>query len=189
MELSSKLNEKTYIEEREVFSQVYLMVSRLNSCVTMNKDKARIFLKQTFITSSILPEKNDVYLNLQLSAMYWANWNHGSIVRQTGENSFRVCYATHSSLSEITSFLTYVKPKKVYLNVLPGGVERVEMFNQLALIQKQYTKDEYNPNDQPEGSFSTKRKFSFKRIKSMTSKMESLTSQQKEIDDKNLELS
>lgn len=179
MELSSKLNEKTYIEESEVFNQVYLLVSRLDSCVTMNKEKARIFLKPTFITSSLIPEKNDVFLNLQLSAMYWANWSHGSFVKKTGENSFRVCYATHSSLSEITSFLSYIKPKKVYLNVLPVGVERIEMLNQLEVIQRQYSKGENINKDQPEGSLSTKRKFSFKRIKSMTS-------QQKGNDEKNL---
>lgn len=169
MELSTRLSEKTFVHETNVRNQ-YLRISGLDSCIATNSAKARIFLIPTYLTSPVKTEKKEFVLNLQLSAMFWANWKHGSFVEKISRNSFRVCYATHNSFSEIKSFLTYLKPKKVHLNVLPDGVERAEMFRQLALIQKQYSNDESIREDNDGKIPTSSKKYSFKRIKSLSSR-------------------
>ena len=160
MELSTKLNEKIFIPEDDVFDQ-YTTISRLNACVTKNEQKSRIFLKPTFVSDRIkFDEKVDV-LNLQLSAMFWTNWKRGtSFVLQTGKKSYRVCYATHNSCNEIRDFLTFIKPKKVNLNVLPlNNDQKQEMFNQIKSIQDQYVEKTSEIVNQVE----PKKKFTFKR--------------------------
>lgn len=61
--------------------------------------------------------------------------------------SFRVCYATHNSFNEIEKFLLFLQPNKVYLNVVPENArERLEMYAQLATIQRQYLREEIEPS-------------------------------------------
>jgi hypothetical protein len=166
MELSSKLSEKIFIHENDVFDQ-YSAISRLNACVTTNERKARIFLKPTFVTSTLKFDDQDEVLSLQLSAMFWANWKRGApFSLETKKNSYRVCYATHNSLAEIRDFLTFLQPRKVHLNVVPESVEqKKEMLKQLKSIQDSYSEKETQAAE-------PKKKFSFKRIRSMSSRKE-----------------
>ena len=161
IELSKMLKEKIFIRECDVFEQ-YSSISHLNSCVTNNQD-VRIFLEPTYLKFD-RKHSDDCknYLNLQLSAMFWMNWNGGSFVHKTGPNSYRVCYATHNSYEETRELLSYLKPKKVYLNVLSEDAEeKLEMLNLVNHIQKQYSiiKSEMNKD-----SF-IQTKFSFKRLR------------------------
>lgn len=163
MELYSKLDEKVYIHESDVYHQ-YSSISLLASCVTMNDKAARIFLLPKFITSNLQHDKSDVMLNLHLSAMFWANWKGGSFVQKIDENSFRVCYATHNSLTEIQDFLMFLKPKKVYLNVVPSDAHnRNAMLKELDIIQQKYSGDVMNGKSEVEEN-KTSRKFTFKRL-------------------------
>lgn len=165
MELSSKLNEKIFIHEADVYEQ-YSAISRLDACVTNYERKARIFLKPTFVASTLKFDEREV-MNLQLSAMFWTNWKRGApFVLKTAKRSYRVCYATHNSFSEIRDFLLFIKPKKVHLNVLPGNaLQKQEMFRQLKAIQNQYLEEEKKEVETP-------KKFTFKRIRSMSSRHE-----------------
>lgn len=169
MELSTTLNEKIFISEADVFDQ-YSTISRLNACVTTNEQKSRIFLTPSYSTNPIEFDKKHEVLNLQLSAMFWTNWKRGtSFVLQTNPKWYRVCYATHNSFNEIRDFLTFIKPKKVHLNVMPvNDDQKKEMFNHVKLIQ-----DEYLEKPKIEDKIETKKKFSFKRLRSMSNHRES----------------
>lgn len=105
MELSHKLKEKIHIQEAEVYDQ-YTSISILSECVTNVKHNAKIFLKPKYISSTDEPENDDT-LCLQLSAMFWEKWTDGSpFMIKIASNSYRVCYATHNSFSEIKGTLS-----------------------------------------------------------------------------------
>lgn len=155
--IGEKLREPVWVCESS-FDE-YSLISGIASHVTNNDRKARICLKPKY--NNKVDESSNV-LTLQLSAMYWQNWAGGSFVRQIKENNFRVCFATHSSLSEIEELLLYLKPQKVLLNVIPENAdERQKMFNQLASIQAQYIQNPSKEAKEPE----IKKRFSFERIK------------------------
>ncbi|XP_040269078.1 protein artemis isoform X2 [Bufo bufo] len=44
-----------------------------------------------------------------------------NVIVRTGESSYRACFSFHSSFGEIKDFLSYIKPMKVYPNVIPIG--------------------------------------------------------------------
>lgn len=140
IELNARLKEKIFISEPDVYAQ-YVAISLLHCCVTANPQASRIFLKPTYISEANQYESSEV-LTIHLSAMFWTNWDGGSFVRKVAKNSYRVCYATHNSLSELSDFLLFLKPKQVHLNVLPiNPIEKSEMLEQLASIQNKYLKD------------------------------------------------
>ncbi|CRL03060.1 CLUMA_CG016399, isoform A [Clunio marinus] len=163
IEIGLKLKMKTLIHEAEIFEQ-YLRIPQIASSVTMDHQETRISLKPKFV-SSLFQENTkgtDNVLNLHLSAMFWSNWDGGSFVRKISENSFRVCYATHNSFNEIKDFVLSVKPKEVYLNVMPNSFEeRNIMLKQLDMIKSQYLQDKKKQQtlDRPI--------FSFKRLRRM----------------------
>lgn len=164
-EINRKLGEKICIIEPELYEQ-YSLISELDSCVTNNQKSAKIHLRQTYITDSIDFKKTDTVLTIHLSAMYWLNWTGGSFVEKTSDNSYRVCFATHNSLNEIRDFLVYLKPKNVFLNVVPSNSsERNEMMKVLSDIQRQYRVDDVKPVEEAV----VMKRFSFKRIRSLTS--------------------
>jgi hypothetical protein len=167
IELCSKLNEQIFILENDVFDQ-YSSISRLNACITTNDRKARIFLKPTFVPNTLKIDEKYKVLKLQLSAMFWSNWKRDtSFVRETKKNCLRVCYATHNSFNELRDFLTFLKPKKVHLNVVPENSEqKLAMLRQLKLIQDSYSVKDNEEVEEP------KKKFTFKRIRSMSIKKE-----------------
>lgn len=160
MEVSKFFKEKIYVCEEEVYQQ-YSQISEINNCITRDLLNSRIFLKPKYIPTNIIADENTRnVLNLNISAMFWANWQDGDlIINKIKDNYYRVCYATHNSLDEISDFLTYLKPKKVYLNVLPNNQkEKIEMLSLLKSIEKNY-KGEHADNGKL-----TKR-FSFKRLR------------------------
>lgn len=165
MELSAKLKEKIFICEPEVFNQ-YLMIPQLQPCVTTDLQSSRIILKPKFVSDDKLQcTPSDDSLRVQLSAMFWVNWDGGPLVRKTARRSYRVCYATHCSFNEIRDFLTFLKPKSVHLNVLPANhQEKQEMLQELQVIQKSFMPTEENlvSNDI--------KKFTFKRLFSQMSR-------------------
>lgn len=161
-----KLREKIYIVEPELYEQ-YSLISHMDSCVVNSYRNARIHLRQTYIKETCEANDDDIVLSIHLSAMYWANWECGPFVRKISGNACRVCFATHNSLSEIRDFLAFLKPKNVYLNVVPSNItQRNEMLNLLADIQRQYNVDESKPVEQT----TVPKKFSFDRIRSLTSR-------------------
>lgn len=167
MELSRKLSEKIHIQEDGVYDQ-YTSISILSECVTNVKENAKIYLKPKYMSSTKEPENDDDTLRLQLSAMYWDDWKEGSpFMEKMSSKSYRVCYATHNSFSEIKDFLMFLQPNKVYLNVVPENArERTKMYAQLANIQRQYLKEEIEPS-------SGVKKFKLSRILSMKSRADS----------------
>lgn len=163
IELSKSLNEKIFIHEPEVYEQ-YSLISCLTSCVTTNEE-ARIFLKPTYL--KIKAEQTNI-LNLQLSAMIWTNWKGGSFVMKTAPNSYRICYATHSSYNEIRDFLLHLKPKKIHLNVLPNEErEKLEMLHQVRLIQQHYSENQF---EELHERSKVQPKFTFNRIRSFSNR-------------------
>lgn len=50
----------------------------------------------------------------------------------------RVCYSFHSSFSEVRDFVTYLKPRRVYPNVIPMN-QTVEQVGYLLLKKKLFT--------------------------------------------------
>ena len=165
MEVSKHFNEKIYVCEEETYEQ-YSQISEINGCITRDMLNARIFLKPKFLSRGTSKAEKNV-LSLNLSAMYWVNWNGKSVIDKMSDHCFRVLYATHSSLEEITDFLTYLKPKKVNLNVIPENPrEKLEMLRRLSDIQKKYMpmpeEDHEEENEQ-----TVKRIFSFKRLQTI----------------------
>lgn len=168
MELNAKLNEKICVNF-DIYNQ-YTTISLLESCVTMNQDKSRIFLKA--VSETDIEDQN--ILTLQLSAMFWSKWSPDRpFVKKITKNYYRVLYSTHCSFNEIRDFILFLKPKKVHLNVLPPhGKERQEMFDELSRIQNSIMpKDEIDIQEVNEKATAENadKKFTFKRLRSKLS--------------------
>lgn len=152
--IGERLHERVWVSESSL--EEYSLISGIASHVTNDDRRARIFLRPKY--NNKVDESSNV-MTLQLSAMCWQNWDGGSFVKQIKENAFRVCFATHSSLSEIEELLLYLKPQKVLLNVIPKNAdERQKMFNLLASIQAQYIQS-------TPAEANVKKRFSFGKIK------------------------
>lgn len=165
MEVSKHFKEKIYVYEEETY-EYYSQISQINACVTRDLLNARIFLKPKFLSKGISKCSERNVLSLNLSAMFWENWNGKSMINELRADYYRVCYATHSSLEEISAFLLYLKPTKVNLNVIPGNArERFKMLSELRGIQKKYMLmlDQHDE----ESNNAVKRKFSFKRFRTI----------------------
>lgn len=176
IELYSRLKSVVYIHESEVYEE-YSFISDLEKCITKHSKNARIFVKPTYLNFKSEDGRN--FLNIWLSAMFWKNWNGGPFELKTSDNSYRVCYATHNSYREIYDFLSYLKPKKIRLNVLPPDEEeKRKMINLIDSIQQNYSKANHG-EEEPSDKIET-RKFSFKKINS--------TSQRAQIETKKLKL-
>lgn len=153
------MNEKVFIEDS--VDTGYASVTELRSCLSTNEKASKISLRLKARNFAHEKIKENV-LNIKLSAMFWANWKKGEMfVCQEDTSNIRICYATHSSFSEIRDFLNHLKPVKVYLNVIPDNFEqRHQMIQDLSEIQKMYTK-------KTEASCGP-REFTFKRAYEMT---------------------
>lgn len=152
--MSQKLGKKFYCLEEEVYED-YSRISEISNYVTKNIHEARIFVKPKYI-NRIIPEERNV-MNIFLSAMFWENYDgRGEIAKMMRKDCYRICYATHNSFEEIRDFLLYLRPKKIYPNVMPGTIkERYEMQARIREIQKSYMDDE---QEKPKKKFSFKRK-------------------------------
>lgn len=142
----------------------YNWISELGRCLSSTETNSRISLRLKARGFGREEIKSNV-LNIKLTAMFWSNWKKGeSFICKEDDSNIRICYATHSSFSEIHDFLTYLKPKKVYLNVIPTDfVERHEMMRNLAKIEETYHKTETPHNcDVP------RKRFTFKRVREAT---------------------
>ena len=157
--MSQRLKLKFYCEEEEAFEQ-YSQISEIHKYVTNDKYQARIVYKPKYVGKSV-PQKNVLYLNL--SAMQWSNWDENStIVQKVRDDYFKICYATHNSSSELFDFVTYLKPKRIHLNVLPKSFkERQEMKSLMKKMQKCYMEVS---DDEAENCNLTKN-VSFKRLR------------------------
>ena len=58
------------------------------------------------------------------------------IVHCVGANYYRVCYATHSSLTELKEFVEYFKPKKLIPCVVPEGMNARDVLAEFDQILK-----------------------------------------------------
>lgn len=161
IELNTRLNEQIFIIEQEVREQ-YFLINQLASCITTDKQKSRIHLKPTYLSRNKKSENDRNQLNIQLSAMYWADWKKSdSIVHEMDtKKSLRICYATHNSATEIRDFLIYLKPKIINASVVPESyLEKQKMLKLIDEIMHVYKEISTN-DEQP------KKRFSFKRIRS-----------------------
>lgn len=138
MELNKTLKQGIYIPEAKVYEQ-YLTISNLDNCVT-NDALSQIILTPKYLSTIPEKQKDELVLTLQLSAWFWTNWNEKKpFVSSINANSIRVCYATHCSYNELKAFLVFLKPTKVFLNVIPtNSDEKREMMQELQNIQKLY---------------------------------------------------
>ena len=136
MELYKSLNQRIYIPEGEVYQQ-YLTISSLDNCVTNKELNSQIILTPKYLKNH---PKTDLVLNIKLSAWFWINWNEKKpFVSSIDKNNVRVCYATHSSYDELKAFLLFLKPTKVFLNVIPtNSDEKREMIQEIQDIQNSY---------------------------------------------------
>lgn len=84
-------------------------------------------------------------LTLIPSAMYFtkSSVKPSEMVRCVNERRIRVCYATHSSFSEVVDFLKSLKPSEIYPCVRPN-----ESMS-LADVRKSLAHLEHNPTEQP----------------------------------------
>jgi hypothetical protein len=155
--MSQKLGHKFYCYEQEIHEQ-YSQISEICKYTANNIYQARIFVKPKYVR---LPEEKEDKnaLRINLSAMCWANWNGSDeIVKKVSENYFRVCYATHNSREEIEDFLKYLKPKKIYFNVLPKSVkDQLEIKQMIREIQSTYMELD-DEGEKPKKKFSFRRK-------------------------------
>lgn len=176
--MSQKLRQKFYCFEEEIFEQ-YSQISKISKHVTKSIHEARIFVKPKHIGQRESKLEKNV-LNINLSAMRWSNWNvHDEIFEKIRDNYYSICYATHNSLDEIQDFITYLKPKKVYLNVIPRVIkDRLDMFQRLREIQSNYM--ELSDNEEEEKPKFSK-KFSFKRTNDSLEPSESQRSKKSKI--------
>lgn len=158
IEMSQFLRQKFYCFEEEIYEQ-YSQIAEISKYITKNDNEARIFVKPKFVDRSIPKQKN--ICTIHLSAMFWENWNKDkNIVMKVRDDLYRIPYATHNSFEEIRDFLLYLKPKKIYLNVLPTDIkERYEMDKLKREIQQTYM--DFSDNEEMGTKLS--RKFSFKR--------------------------
>lgn len=164
IELGQNLGQKFYCFEDEVYEQ-YSQISEISKHVTKNHYEARIFVNPKYLGQN-KTERN--VLSLNLSAMFWKNWDgQSSIVQKIREDYYRVCYATHMSLEEIEEFLNYLKPKKVYLNVIPNSTNaKREMFKRLKEIQSNFMIPSDAEKDIEDEKIKFTKKSSFKRLRS-----------------------
>lgn len=170
MEVHKRLGEKIFVHEKEVYEQ-YSQISEINSILHHDILNARVFLKTKYAAQkqTAINERN--ILDINFSAMYFENWREGHPFSEKIRNNFiRICYATHNSLEEIQNFLTYLQPKKVYLNVVPAQAhEKMKMFDELKKIERIYKKLDDEEVEKPK---TVERKFSFKRLRSNHSNVE-----------------
>ncbi|KAG5676880.1 hypothetical protein PVAND_006684 [Polypedilum vanderplanki] len=156
IQLYEKLNEKIFVANKKVMEQ-YLMISEISKCITTSKSYSRLHLNTGSEENHDVEKHRENYLKIHLSAMFWTNWNESlPFIYKVEKNNFRVCYATHCSLSEIKDILYYLKPLSIYPTVLPEkSNERTKMFTLIDEIINSY-------NDK---KTETKERFSFKRLK------------------------
>lgn len=159
MELYKTLKQRTCITEAEVYEQ-YQTISNLDNCVTNDEIRSQIILTPKYLKTIPRKPKTDpkLILNIKLSAWFWTNWNEKKpFVSTINPNTVRVCYATHSSYDELKAFLLFLKPSKVFLNVIPANSdEKRVMFNELQEVQDLYL-------EKPKEKLTTK-KSCFKRL-------------------------
>ncbi|CAO1327886.1 unnamed protein product [Diamesa tonsa] len=139
MELYKSLKQRIYIPEEEVYQQ-YLTISNLDNCVTNKELESQIILTPKYLKNISEKPKTDLVLNIKLSAWFWTKWSEKKpFVSSIDTNNVRVCYATHSSYDELKAFLLFLKPSKVFLNVIPeSSDEKRDMINELQHIQNLY---------------------------------------------------
>lgn len=141
MELYNTLKQRTCIPEAEVYEQ-YQTISNLDNCVTNDAIRTQIVLTPKYLKTIPGKPKTDpkLILTIKLSAWFWTNWNEKKpFVSTINTNTVRICYATHSSYNELKAFLLFLKPSKVFLNVIPtNSDEKREMFNELKEVQDLY---------------------------------------------------
>jgi hypothetical protein len=164
IELNRKLNEQIFVNQTEIMEQ-YLMISEITDCITSNKHNSRIHLMPAYLKVHEDYQKDKNCLKIHLSAMYWSKWNDSKpFVRAMGGERLRICYATHSSFSEIRDFIKFLKPSRVYPTVMPEAPgERTKMLTLIDEIISSY-------RDTPAQDIQPIKRFAFKRLRRNESK-------------------
>ena len=163
-DINKKFKERVYIHEEAVY-ELYLVISELSSCVTRDILNSRISLKPSFVSDSNGKTIDKNTLNIKLSAMYWKNLNKSSPFECFDESkkSVRVCYATHSSESELRDFVAFLEPKSIKPTVMPDSFQEKDVMKAMKAMIRSMIKSFKDIVDNP------KPKSRFKRLREINS--------------------
>lgn len=137
MEIGKKLKQKVNVST-SAMSQ-YKFIPELDNCVTDVLEGCQIFVA-SHENISYMYKTTKMIKCLKPTAMYWRQWSLDNEISEDDRyKGIRVCYSSHSSYSEIRDILLYLKPSKIYLNVLPDAdCEEKKMLREVRNIQKEY---------------------------------------------------
>lgn len=112
--LDFKENGLVHVSEKK-FAQ-YETIEDIAKLVTMDPTNAKFHVDNC--GCSLPPER---VKNIRPSAMRFTMRPTETSIVEDSRNLTRVCYSTHASGEEIRDFVEYLKPKKLYPNVVPKG--------------------------------------------------------------------
>ncbi|XP_063710046.1 protein artemis-like [Culicoides brevitarsis] len=142
IQLFKRLKMKILVKTSEFTS--YRYIPELDEAITHLSNSAQIHACNKNLKNcdcNAFSPKDEVR-TIRVSAMIWQNWDRSKSFVQKDEklNEFyRVCYSNHASLSEIRDLLRFLRPKEVFLNVIPlDKAEYDKMTETLNSIMKEF---------------------------------------------------
>ncbi|XP_077450511.1 protein artemis [Stigmatopora argus] len=123
--LAERLDNKVHVNNLAMFRKM----PEILSCVTTERHTRIHACRQrqgTYIHGNRLPcghgHDGARVLSIKPSTMWFREKaDKSDIVMRSGSNGFRACFSFHSSYSEIRDFLCYLRPVRVFPNVIPVG--------------------------------------------------------------------
>lgn len=130
----------------------YSAIPELGACITRSIEaSARIHLCAPEVHSSrkwrtkrcvcLAAQADEHICIIRPTAMKWRGWNRADAIHEKDwlSNCFFVCYSNHSSYSEISHLIEYLRPNDIRMNVLPDDMAlRQRMMDELAGILDKY---------------------------------------------------
>ena len=149
----------------------YLCIEDLGECTSSNSDEAQWIhacswnksfsgsksINDRIESSSTIPCQEGPFEVCQIrpSAMYFKTSRlertEDKVVKCVGGQSYRVCYSSHSSLTELQDFVNYFKPNLIFPCALPKGMTHQDV---LKLLSSDITGNYYISNSDPETNHS-----------------------------------
>ncbi|XP_077566233.1 protein artemis isoform X2 [Stigmatopora nigra] len=146
--LAERFDNKVHVNDLAMFRKM----PDILSCVTTDP-RTRIHAcrqpKGTYIHGNRLPCSHGYdgfarVLSIKPSTMWFREKaDKSEIVMRSGNNGFRACFSFHSSYSEIRDFLCYLKPVRVFPNVIPAGRTLAEVTEMLQTTCRDPPKEKF----------------------------------------------
>lgn len=140
--IAKRTKQKIHINDSELVKYKY--IPELDHIFTSTTSQSRIhacfdYLNKNGKYLSCNPQLDQKLIRvIKPTAMIWKDWQiNTDFVQRESNEQFRICYSNHSSYTEISDFLKYLKPKSVEFNVVPKDqFKQKEMLDELNKIMK-----------------------------------------------------